>query len=80
MKLKIVIEKTSSGYSGYVPSLPGIAVAGETRVAVRKLLREAAAISISEKLSHGLDQARKGKFAIPPNLNHDQALADKLAD
>ncbi len=36
MKYAIVIEKTGTGFSGYLPDLPGIGVAGETRPAVRR--------------------------------------------
>jgi predicted RNase H-like HicB family nuclease len=53
MKYAVVIEKTSTGYSGYVPDLPGIGVAGETRAQVRRLLREAASIYITEKRAKG---------------------------
>ena len=31
-------------------------------------------------VARGLDQARKGKFATPPDLEGDKAFADKLAD
>jgi predicted RNase H-like HicB family nuclease len=53
MKYAVVIEKTATGYSGYVPDLPGIGVAGETRGEVRRLLREAAAIYVAEKRAKG---------------------------
>ena len=36
MKYAVVIEKTATGYSGYVQDLPGIGVAGETRPQVRR--------------------------------------------
>lgn len=53
MKYAAVIEKTATGFSGYVPDLPGIGVAGETRAEVRKLLREAAEIYVAEKRARG---------------------------
>ena len=31
-------------------------------------------------VARGLDQARQGRFAPPPDLNADKILADKLAD
>ena len=53
MKYAIVIEKTSTEFSGYVPDLPGIGVAGETRPEVRRLLRKAVNIYIAERLAQG---------------------------
>jgi predicted RNase H-like HicB family nuclease len=53
MKYAIVIEKTGTGFSGYVPDMPGIGVAGETRPEVRRLLREAVAIYVAEKRARG---------------------------
>jgi predicted RNase H-like HicB family nuclease len=53
MKYAIVIEKTSTGYSGYVPDMPGIGIAGHTRPEVRRLLREAVGIYLEEKRAKG---------------------------
>jgi predicted RNA binding protein YcfA (HicA-like mRNA interferase family)/predicted RNase H-like HicB family nuclease len=63
MKYAVVIEKTSTGYSGYVPDLPGIGVAGETRPKVRRLLKEAVAIYISEKRARGTQPPRSTTVA-----------------
>jgi predicted RNase H-like HicB family nuclease len=41
MKYLIVIEKTRTGFSAYSPDLLGCVAAAKTRVAVRKLMREA---------------------------------------
>ena len=53
MKYAVLIERTSTGYSGYVPDLPGVGVTGKTRLEVRRLLREAVAIYIAEKRAQG---------------------------
>lgn len=37
----IIIEKTGTGYSAYVPDLPGCVAAGETLDETRKLMHEA---------------------------------------
>jgi len=58
MKYVVLLEKTATGYSGYVPDLPGIGVAGETRAKVRKLLREAADIYVAEKRAQGAKPPR----------------------
>jgi predicted RNase H-like HicB family nuclease len=36
----VVYERTSTGWSAYVPALPGLGVAGETRAEVEQLIRE----------------------------------------
>ncbi len=41
MKYAIVIDRSSTGYSAYVPDLPGCVAAGSTRVEVERLIREA---------------------------------------
>jgi predicted RNase H-like HicB family nuclease len=63
MKYAVVIEKTSTGFSGYVPDMPGIGVAGETRPVVRRLLREAVAIYLEEKRARGARPPRSTTVA-----------------
>jgi predicted RNase H-like HicB family nuclease len=63
MKYAIVIEKTGTGFSGYVPDLPGIGVAGETRAKVRRLLAEAVTIYVVEKRSRGARPPRSTTVA-----------------
>lgn len=41
MKYAIVIEKTESNYSAYVPDLPGCVATGNTRDEVENQIREA---------------------------------------
>lgn len=36
----VVYERTSTGWSAYVPALPGLGVAGDTRAEVEQLIRE----------------------------------------
>ena len=36
----VVYEHTSTGWSAYVPALPGLGVAGATRAEVEQLIRE----------------------------------------
>ncbi len=58
MKYASVIEKTETGYSAYVPDLPGLGVAGETLEEIRQLLREAVAFH--------LEGLREDGQPIPP--------------
>jgi predicted RNase H-like HicB family nuclease len=36
----VVYERTLTGWSAYVPALPGLGVAGQTRAEVEQLIRE----------------------------------------
>jgi predicted RNase H-like HicB family nuclease len=42
-----VIEKTSNGFSAYVPDLPGCVAAARTRRGVKKLIAEAVELHIA---------------------------------
>ncbi len=44
----VVIEKTKTGYSAYVPDLPGCIAAARTRPGVRRLIREAIELHVSD--------------------------------
>lgn len=41
MKLLIVVEQASSGYSAYAPDVPGCVATGPTRETVEQTMREA---------------------------------------
>ena len=41
MTYTVIYEKTSTGYSAYVPELPGCVAAGATQEEVRSLMEEA---------------------------------------
>ncbi len=41
MEYAVVIERTSTGYSAYVPDLPGCVAAAETAAELKVMLREA---------------------------------------
>jgi predicted RNase H-like HicB family nuclease len=46
MDYVVVIEKTTNGYSAYVPDLPGCVAAGDTVGEVEDLIREAIVLHI----------------------------------
>ena len=48
MEYAIVIEKSATGYSAYVPDLPGCAAAAGTQAEVKKLIREGIAIYLED--------------------------------
>ena len=41
MKYAVIYEKTSTGYSAYIPDLPGCIAAGDTVEETEQLMREA---------------------------------------
>jgi predicted RNase H-like HicB family nuclease len=63
LKYAVVIEKTPTGFSGHVPDISGVGVAGETRAKIRRLLREAVAIYIAEKRAKGTRAPRSTTVA-----------------
>jgi predicted RNase H-like HicB family nuclease len=46
MKYVVVYEQTSTGWSAYVPDLPGCVAAGEMREETERLIREAIAFHL----------------------------------
>jgi predicted RNase H-like HicB family nuclease len=48
MEYAIVIEKSATGYSAYVPDLPGCAALARTEAQVRKLISEGIVIYLEE--------------------------------
>ena len=57
MRYAVVIEKAGSGYSGYVPDLPGCVAAGASVASVRAAL--------AEVIPFHLDGLREGGEAVP---------------
>ena len=49
----VVFEKTSTGWSAYVPDLPGLGVAGHSYEDTEKLIREGIAFHIEGLLADG---------------------------
>ena len=53
MRYAILLETTRTGFSAYVPDLPGCVAAGETREETLELIREAVAFHIEGMRLHG---------------------------
>ncbi|HWZ51600.1 MAG TPA: type II toxin-antitoxin system HicB family antitoxin [Granulicella sp.] len=49
----VIFEKTSTGWSAYVPDLPGLGVAGPSYEATEQLIREGIAFHIEGLLADG---------------------------
>lgn len=69
MKYAAVFEKTSTGWSAYVPDLPGLGVAAATIEEAEVLIREGIEFHIDGLREDGLPvpapQARVKQIAIP---------------
>ena len=54
MRYAVIYETTGTGFSAYVPDLPGVAVAGDSREQTRNLLRKAVAWHLEAMAADGL--------------------------
>ena len=46
MKLLVIVERTTTGYSAYSPDLPGCVASGSSRTDVEQQMREAIAFHV----------------------------------
>jgi predicted RNase H-like HicB family nuclease len=53
MKYLVIYEKSGTGWSAYVPDLPGLGVAGTTLDEVKQLMREAIDFHLEGMREHG---------------------------
>lgn len=53
MEATVVIEKTETGYSAYVPALPGCVAAADSQGEVGKLFDEAIVFHLDSLWAHG---------------------------
>ena len=53
MRYAVIYEATATGFSAYVPDLPGVAVAGSSREEVREMLRKAVAWHLDAMVERG---------------------------
>jgi predicted RNase H-like HicB family nuclease len=69
MEYAVVFEKTSNGWSAYVPDLPGLGVAAATIEETEQLIREGIELHIEGMREDGLSipapSTRVMKVAIP---------------
>lgn len=54
MRHAVVIEKTATGYSAYVPDLPGCISVGRTREEMNRNIREAIELYLDELREQGM--------------------------
>ncbi|MBV8368461.1 MAG: type II toxin-antitoxin system HicB family antitoxin [Candidatus Eremiobacteraeota bacterium] len=53
MRYAVIYEATPTGFSAYVPDLPGVAAAGSSRDDTRELLRKAVAWHLEAMVADG---------------------------
>ena len=56
----VAYERTSTGWSAYVPALPGLGVAAETRAEVERLIREGIPYHLEGLVEDGLTGPEPG--------------------
>ena len=69
-QLTVVIEKTGTGYSAYLPEIPGVIATGDSLVEVKK--------NINEALDFHLEGLQKEAFPVPEELKGDSDLIYKM--
>ena len=63
MRYLIVIEATSTGFSAYLPDLPGCVATGRTREEVEATMREAIEFHLDGLSAEGLDVATPTSYS-----------------
>jgi predicted RNase H-like HicB family nuclease len=66
VKLVVIVEKTGTGYSAYVPDIPGIATAAETFDELRENVKELLNVFVETAAEYGdpLPDILKGEYTI----------------
>ena len=60
----VVYERTATGWSAYVPALPGLGVAGKTRNEVEQLIREGIPFHLEGLAEDGLPIPDPGRVEV----------------
>lgn len=55
MKYLVIVEKTNTGYSAYVPDLPGCITVGDTKEEIKKNIQEAIQLHLEGMREDGLE-------------------------
>jgi len=63
LKYLIIFEKTKTGFSAYLPDLPGCVATGATREETTKNIREAIEFHIEGMIADGKDPLPPNSFA-----------------
>lgn len=72
----VVVETTSTGYSAYVPDLPGCVSTGRTLVEVQANMQEAIALHL-EGMREGGEEIPQPRSQILSTIHRDANAQDK---
>jgi predicted RNase H-like HicB family nuclease len=64
IKYLVIYEKSSTGYSAYVPDLPGCITVGDTKEETMKHMQEAIQLHIEAMQEEGLDIPESSSEAL----------------
>lgn len=65
-KLKVIVEKTNTGYSAYLPDVPGIASVGDTFSELRENIKEAIDLflDVSKEYGDKIPTILQGEYSL----------------
>ena len=63
MKLLVIVEQTTTGYSAYSPDLPGCAASGSSRADVEQRMREAISFHVEGLRADGVQLPEAHTYA-----------------
>ena len=63
MKLLVIVEQTTTGYSAYSSDLPGCVAAGSSRIEVEQQMREAIAFHVEGLRADGVQLREPHTYA-----------------
>ncbi len=70
IKYLVIYEKTKTGYSAYVPDLPGVAATGKTKTIIEK--------NIYGAIQFHIEGLKLEKMAIPKSLAESETMVFAL--
>jgi predicted RNase H-like HicB family nuclease len=77
MKLLIVVEQTSSGFSAYAPDVPGCVATGSTRDAVERTMREAIEFHLEGLRAEGMAAPEPHAYATVVAVAAERCLLQR---
>ena len=78
MRYVVVYEQTDTGYSAYVPDLPGCVAAGESRAETERLIREAIDLHIAALRADGEPVPKPGTWTRSVQVKIEERRTGRL--
>ena len=63
MRILVIVERTSTGFSAFSPDVPGCAATGRTREEVEAVMRDAIALHLNGLKAEGCDVPEPHAYA-----------------